>query len=165
VKTDAVPELVQRMTTGQLGPLLQEACVRPHGRTAAKRADRQLPLLVLKVDTPNDGHAVAEYVVERCGKAEPYRIPCHKVRLRPSPPDNTELTIPLRDALDEIRSKFRDVEHRQFGAFKFARYELVKQLLAYTLTHQHPADTGQHLRVELRKHLLAGDAPMTGIIL
>jgi len=28
VKTDAVPELVQRMTTGQLGPLLQEACER-----------------------------------------------------------------------------------------------------------------------------------------
>lgn len=110
----------------RLGELLNIVCLRPSARglSGARRADHQLPILVLKVPGEAERERVASQIEEWCQQASPCRIPvfrCHPPRgskanaakagqvpaaRPPSAAEEVQPDTPLRGILADIRGGF-----------------------------------------------------------
>lgn len=113
--------------------VLGKACQRPGGWRRRDRADRQMPLLVLRVDHDLDRSDASRQILELCQEAEPCPIPCARVTLPDSaaqPADRPGLWA----ALDKIVVQFKDLELPSFAPFRylrFPRYHLVSNILDF----------------------------------
>jgi hypothetical protein len=156
---------VERVGLAELHDLFEQACRRPSGWTSARRADRQLPLLVLRVADEAQRRQVVAHISRWCDSARPCRIPVARLSGTGKP---AGVPVPLRSELERVHDDFRDIRYPQLRRFSFPRYELTEAVFGYA---EHKAATAgtQHLgrqrdlRASLLDYLASEDALARGM--
>ncbi len=135
----------------QLGELLGIVCVRPpaRGLSAARRADHQLPILVLKVADKAERELVASQIEEWCHQASPCVIPAFRLHppkeagqraaktgqvpmaRAPSPAEDVQRDSALRGMLANIRGGFGEHDFGRLPRFRFSRFELTDTVVDF----------------------------------
>jgi hypothetical protein len=160
----AVPP-VERVGLAELHDLFGRACRRPSGWTSARRADRQLPLLVLRVADEAQRRQVVAHISRWCDSARPCRIPVARLSGAGRP---AGVPVPLRSELERVHDDFRDIRYPQLRRFSFPRYELTEAVFGYaarkaaTVGADHPGRQ-RDLRASLLDYLASEDALARGM--